>query len=113
MEERATEKGPIALLNDPGRTIVDGNAFLEIIFSTSIETLVFSKSNFPDAFFDLKSGLAGEILQKVTNYRVRVIIMGDFSAHTSGAFLDFMYECNKNGTVIFASDLEAGIALLK
>ncbi len=113
LEERKTEKGNIALLNDAGRTIIDGNAFLEVIFSTSTRTIVLTKSNFPDAFFELKSGLAGEILQKVTNYRVRVIILGDFSAYTSRAFLDFMYECNKNGTVIFASDLEGGIALLK
>ncbi len=32
------------------------------------------------AFFDLRSGLAGTIAQKVVNYRLRLAVIGDISA---------------------------------
>jgi hypothetical protein len=39
----------------------------------------------PD-FFDLKSGIAGEILQKFSNYDMRLAIIGDVSKYTSNVF---------------------------
>lgn len=44
--------------------------------------LILSEADLGPAFFDLKSGLAGEFLQKFTNYRVRVaIVLPDPGAH--------------------------------
>lgn len=62
----------------------------------------------PD-FFKLSTGLAGAILQKATNYRLKVAIVGDISAHTetSGPLRDFVYELNKRGEIRFiATDAE-------
>lgn len=62
----------------------------------------------PD-FFRLGTGLAGAVLQKFTNYQLRVAIVGDISAHTakSAPLQDFVRESNRRGQVRFlASEAE-------
>lgn len=56
----------------------------------------------PD-FFRLASGLAGAMLQKFTNYQLRVAIVGDISAYTakSAPLRDFVGESNRRGQVRF------------
>lgn len=65
----------------------------------------------PD-FFDLKTGLAGEILQKFSNYGMAVAIAGDFSAFDSNSLRDFIYESNKGRQVNFVASREAAFAAL-
>ncbi len=113
MEEIITKRGNITVLNDLSVQVSDGSSFLDIIFSSSSDTIVFSKINFSDSFYDLKSGVAGEIAQKVSNYRIRMIILGDFSNISSKSFQDFVYECNHTGKMIFSENLEDAIELLK
>ena len=57
--------------------------------------------NFIPAFYDLSTGLAGEILQKVSNYRVRLAISGSFKMITSKRFREFINESNKGSSVGF------------
>src|SRR5512133_549532 len=52
-------------------------------------------------FFDLKTGIAGEILQKFSNYRMRLSIVGDFSVYSSKSLKDFIFESNKQGHISF------------
>ena len=59
----------------------------------------------PD-FFDLKTGIAGEILQKVSTYQLRLAIVGDFSQYTSKSLQDFIFESNKMGRVSFVASVE-------
>jgi len=62
----------------------------------------------------LKTGLAGEILQKFSNYYVELAIVGDFSKYSSKNLQDFIYESNKVGRINFVSSVEeAKEALLK
>ena len=63
------------------------------------------------AFFELKNGMAGEILQKFSNYRVRLAIVGDFSRYTSKSINDFILESNKTGHINFVPTVTE--ALLK
>lgn len=73
------------------------------------DTLVIPVSRLSPDFFRLSTGLAGAILQKCTNYRLRVAIVGDISEYTakSGPLRDFVYESNKHGAVRFlASEAE-------
>ncbi|WP_373552439.1 DUF4180 domain-containing protein [Haliscomenobacter sp.] len=65
----------------------------------------------PD-FFDLKTGIAGEILQKVSTYQLRLAIVGDFSQYTSKSLQDFIFESNKMGRVSFVSSAEEAKAKL-
>jgi len=63
--------------------------------------IVLHEKNITPEFFNLKSGLAGDILQKFVNYRVRLTIIGDFSKFSSQAFQDFIRESNKQGQISF------------
>ncbi|MEO8115259.1 MAG: DUF4180 domain-containing protein [Phenylobacterium sp.] len=59
-------------------------------------------------FFELRTRLAGEMLQKFVNYRRRVAIVGDISAQVeaSEALRDFVRESNRGGSVWFVPDLQ-------
>jgi hypothetical protein len=64
------------------------------------------KENLHPGFFELRTGLAGEILQKFSNYRMQLAILGDFSMYKSKALRDFIYESNKAGRILFLSSME-------
>ena len=59
-------------------------------------------------FFQLRTGLAGEMLQKFVTYRMRLAVVGDFTelASQSGALRDFIYESNRGKDVWFVGGLE-------
>ena len=66
------------------------------------------------AFFNLRSGLAGAVAQKVINYRLRLAVIGDISAEVSAsqAMRDWVIESNRRGEVLFVADLGALAARL-
>jgi hypothetical protein len=70
------------------------------------DKIILKEANILAGFFDLKTGIAGEILQKVSNYRMQLAIVGDFSKYTSKSLRDFIFESNKQGRVSFVSSLE-------
>jgi hypothetical protein len=67
----------------------------------------------PD-FFQLRSGMAGEIVQKIATYGGRLAIVGDISTHTveSNAFRDFVREANRGRSIFFLPDMDALVAKL-
>ena len=73
--------------------------------------IVHQKHLLPD-FFDLKTGIAGEILQKFSTYNSRLAIIGDFDNTTSKSLRDFIYESNKIGRINFVSTLDDARAAL-
>jgi len=76
--------------------------------------IILHEKNIVANFFDLKTGFAGEILQKFSNYFVELAIVGDFSKYSSQSLQDFIYESNKVGRINFVSSVEEAIeALLK
>jgi len=76
--------------------------------------IILHEKNIIADFFDLKTGFAGEILQKFSNYFVELAIVGDFSKYSSQSLQDFIYESNKVGRINFVSSVEEAIeALLK
>jgi len=64
-------------------------------------------------FFRLKTGLAGEILQKFVNYRMKIAIVGDFSIYTSKSLKDFIYESNKGKHIFFVPSEKEAIEKLR
>ena len=68
--------------------------------------IIVKKENIIPAFFDLKTGIAGEVLQKFSNYNKRLAIVGDFSEFTSKSLKDFIYESNKNRMINFVDTME-------
>ena len=63
-------------------------------------------------FFDLKSGMAGEMLQKFSTYRVKLAIVGSFSDVKSKSLRDFIRESNRYGHVLFTGSIEEAIEKL-
>jgi hypothetical protein len=76
------------------------------------DALALHARNLADDFLDLRSGLAGAVLQKISNYRFRLAVLGDFTEVTSRALRDFIGESNRSGQVVFAGDLAEATALL-
>jgi len=68
--------------------------------------MIMREENFVAEFFDLKTGIAGDILQKFSNYRVQLAIVGDFTKYTSKSLRDFIYESNKHGRISFVGSME-------
>ncbi|MFJ8538900.1 DUF4180 domain-containing protein [Streptomyces sp. NPDC093591] len=68
-----------------------------------------------DAFFRLKSGVAGAVMQKFVNYRVRLAVVGDVSRHIaeSTALRDFVHETNNGGHIWFLPTYDALDARLR
>lgn len=76
------------------------------------DSIILYEHNLPPAFFDLKTKLAGDILQKFSTYNGRLAIIGDFSKYDSKSLADFIYESNKQGRINFVSTLEDAKAAL-
>lgn len=94
---------------DERAMIESGPAFLEMAMNIPHDHFIIYKENLPETFFDLKTGLAGDILQKVSNYRLRIVIVGDFSMYDSKSLRDFIFESNKSGSVGFVGTLEEAL----
>jgi hypothetical protein len=73
--------------------------------------ILYERNIIPD-FFDLQTKLAGEILQKFSNYRIRLVIVGDWSKYTSRSLEAFICESNKGKTVNFSSSPTEALKLL-
>ncbi|SCF20052.1 DUF4180 domain-containing protein [Micromonospora mirobrigensis] len=60
-------------------------------------------------FFSLGTRFAGEVMQKFVNYRLRLAVVGDISAHlaASSALRALVHESNRAGHVWFVADLDA------
>jgi hypothetical protein len=58
-----------------------------------------------DDFFRLRTRLAGEVIQKFVNYRLRLAIVGDISGHLaeSAALSDFVAETNRGRQIWFVA----------
>lgn len=71
--------------------------------------IIVQRKNLTPGFFDLSTGIAGEVFQKFSNYRVRLAIVGDFSGYTSKSLRDFIYESNTLGRIVFIRSREEAI----
>lgn len=73
------------------------------------EKIILHEKNIIPQFFDLKTKLAGEILQKFVQYRMAIVIIGDFSKYRSASLNDFILESNRGNRINFFSSLEAAL----
>lgn len=118
MEVRTVRKNDkdIAVITTREVLITDVQSALDFLatvrYQTGCDRIVLDKSAVCEDFFDLKTRLAGEILQKFVNYYMRVAIVGDFSIYASRSLRDFIYESNKGNHVFFVQDEEEAIERL-
>ncbi len=76
------------------------------------DSVILHSHDLPEDFFDLKTKVAGEILQKFSNYRMSLAIIGDWSDIKSNSLSAFIKECNRGGHIYFADSREDAIAKL-
>ena len=98
----------IAVVESDEALIIDVQSALDLMatvrYETDADRIVLSKAALDERFFVLSSRLAGDVLQKFVNYRMKLAIVGDFSAYTSKPLRDFIYESNNGSHVFFVSN---------
>lgn len=103
----------IALLDDETNILHDEQSALDLIgelsFNKKARHLVIPAEALNKFFFDLSTGLAGNILQKFVNYKIHLAIIGDFSIYNSKNLHQFILESNKSNHVVFAASIEEAI----
>jgi hypothetical protein len=80
--------------------------------SENCSRIILYERNFHEDFFKLATGLAGDILQKFSNYRSKLAIIGDFSKYQSKSLQDFIRESNKGNAVFFVDNMESALIKL-
>lgn len=76
------------------------------VYYQGAEGLFIPTTLLPPAFFDLSTGVAGEFLQKCSNYRMRLAVIGDFGSLKKGSFKDFVTESNQKNQILFVKSCE-------
>jgi len=84
----------------------------ELAYTAGTNLYMLKDVNFAPEFYDLGSGLAGEILQKCSNYHIRLAIVGQFAMVTSKKFRELMLESNRGMQVRFTGDRTDALAWL-
>jgi Domain of unknown function (DUF4180) len=94
------------------RTVQDALDLMAAAAEQDVHKIVLNEHQLSPEFFELRTGLAGEVLQKFVNYGVELSIIGDFAQRESRALQAFILECNRGGPLSFTPSLEAGLARL-
>ena len=90
--------------------------FLDLIMQVNHDAdsqfMVIEKEALPEEFYNLSSGIAGQFHQKLSNYRMRMAVVGDFSSYEqkSKAFADYVKESNDIGDIIFLRNINQAIS---
>jgi len=82
---------------------------IQATFAQKASVLVVPVPRLDPAFFQLRSGLAGEFVQKVVNYQLKLVIVGNISVQVaaSDALRDFVREANRGHSIFFVPHLDA------
>lgn len=101
---RDTSAGPVAILNresPPVGTLQEALDLMAHADSLGARSIIVRQEHLVADFYDLKTRLAGDILQKFTNYGFRLAVVGAFSDLQSQSLRDFIYESNRRGQFLF------------
>lgn len=99
----------IATLNSDAtviNTVEDALDFIGNAGYQGADKIILHEKNLSPDFFDLKTKLAGDILQKFSSYNMQLDIVGDFTKYTSNSLKDFIRESNKGGRIRFVASVE-------
>lgn len=110
-----TENSKIAEFLPGSEIIAEPGDILDIMVEAGYNNcngIIINEKTFHPDFFDLQSGMAGEILQKFSNYRMRLAIVGDFSELKSKSLRDFIRESNKGRAICFVESTEEALSRL-
>ena len=71
-----------------------------------VDLVVLPAERLAEDFFALRTRVAGEVVQKFVNYRLRLAVVGDLTVHLarSSALRDFVREANRGDQLWFVAD---------
>ena len=86
----------------------DATDILTEVWANKARWIAIPVQRLGDEFFDLKTRIAGEVLQKFSGYGVRVAIVGDISSYVeaSNSLRDFVRESNRGNQFWFVESLD-------
>jgi hypothetical protein len=105
----------IAELTDDKFIITEIDDALELIYGIGTydcDRIIIHAKNLHDDFYRLRTGLAGDILQKFSNYRVKLAVIGDFTKYGSKSLQDLIRECNRGTMIFFLDTLDSALIKL-
>ncbi|MYT72876.1 MULTISPECIES: DUF4180 domain-containing protein [unclassified Streptomyces] len=108
---------PVLVCADDGPPLADERAALDLIGDAGYQGarwVAVPAGRCGDDFFQLRTRIAGDIVQKFANYRIGLAILGDIRSRTdaSTALRDFVRESNRGGQLWFLPDEDALVARL-
>ncbi|MEO3824219.1 DUF4180 domain-containing protein [Actinomadura sp. B10D3] len=111
-DEVREREGVQVLMCDPdGPPVATARDALDLIGASFLgaEVVAVPVARLDERFFSLGTRVAGEIMQKFANYRLRLAVVGDISAHVaaSPALRALVHESGTAGHVWFVPDLDA------
>jgi hypothetical protein len=100
------EEGRIVIASDSGISIRSfGDISDTISACIGAKGLILTENDLAPDFFDLRSGLAGELFQKFTNYRLRLaIVLPDHEAYGE-RFSELAYEHRSHSMIRFVGSV--------
>ena len=107
-----TPWGRLAGIKEDGIVIATSGDALDIMgdcYYQGFDGLILHRDNITADFFDLKTRMAGEILQKFSTYRMRFVIVGNWDNIEKQSLRDFIRESNRLGHILFASSVEQAL----
>lgn len=78
---------------------------MSICFENNIELLLIDNNVLSDSFYNLKTGFAGMVIQKLVNYNIKIAVIID-KEMISKRFKEFLIESNKGNHFGGFSDLD-------
>lgn len=88
------------------QTLEDGLDLLGNLYYDGFDKIIIHEKNITPDFFDLKTKIAGDILQKFAQYQMPLVIVGDFSKFNSKSLNDFIFESNNGKQINFVSNID-------
>ena len=104
-------RGGVRVLDVPveGPVVDDEQSALDVIgdaFGAEASVVAVPVARLGPEFFRLASGVAGAVVQKFVNYRLRLVVVGDLGRHGSaeGPLADWIREANGSRELWFVAD---------
>jgi hypothetical protein len=111
IDRRQTGGLPYAEVRAEGVVIRTAQDALDLMTNAGERRIVLRDSQLNPDFFRLRTGFAGEVLQKFMNYDVALAVVGDLSAYPGDTLRDFVRESNRRGRIVFAPSVDEAVAI--
>lgn len=82
-----------------------------VFWNDEADALAIYEKHVTTEFFDLSTGIAGEILQKCSKYRFRLALIGRFEKYPSSSLQAFILESNRGRQVVLVSTLQEALGV--